>query len=341
MHKETFYATHAKQIVHSLLSTMAAAPVNNSLTRINTFLIIFGLSAFRISSPITSWQLRIFSISSFIAYTGLTLTVIWHLHTVQVDVDTTGRNVLMMAQSTRDCVLLLGYPGLIACALHAAHKRKRFFVQIAALDRRLERCSQNIQLELHSADSRACRQFWLECSLSWLFYNLIVLPIERDIYDLHALDKTLFFWGFILAAVGFLWQQSLTKLSATMLQQRARCVCTLLRVRLHMNFTDHATTTNAQSPAAAFVLVADVCRLRQQFERAFAGSLLFVYGLLLFTSLFNVYFTLQIFVRHHMAIGVLVDFAVYQLPQMLWCSWMVTSSMHRFGEMVSLTSGDN
>lgn len=241
----------------------------------------------------------------------------------------------------RDLVILAGYPVLVLLAQLDGQHQFKYYQDIDLLTKRLQQTHQQItgmhsthqQRLLHAVDARSRRSFWLECTATCLYYTLLMLTTLRH-NNRMQFRETLLFVGIMLALLEFGYAQSWSKLSASMLHHRARSTSELMRLVLLAR--PHGSDGRSSMPGTSKVmsLVSDVCRIKRQFEFAFGRTLLLVYEILLYTTLFNVYFTLQMSLRSNNALLMLLDFMIFQF-QIVFSGWMVRGCLQQFGGMVS------
>lgn len=326
-----------------------ANDTRNSAEIINEFLFIVGLTGFRIPNATHTYthsKHRIYSFILCMASFSLILFCVANIRTVQMDLFSDSARVIGTTQSIRDGVLLCGYLGLIFIGQIGIRAQQNFVDKLHAFDVRLRLAFEAEAIGRHrvrstDADSAAKRSFWWECIVWMMYYNLLVYPIELYLWDFWSFAASVSFYGFVLSTLGFGWVQSWVKFCATLLQRRTQSVGELLRWHLIHGEQEDATIEGARPDMSvvyaiySLTLVGDLCGLLRNFEAAFARTLMFVYEILFFSSLFNVYFTLQIIQRHNIADIVLIDFALYQVPQIWVCGWMVFRYMQHFGDEVS------
>lgn len=268
--------------------------------------------------------------------TGVAIIIVWNIKYLEIDTNQDSQSIIGVVEILRDAVLLLGNPLLQLHAQLDGHQQYKYYQDISLLTQRLQQTHQEItglsgvmEQSIFAADARARRSFWLECTAIFLYYSVVILPLIILLFDLNQWQAMLLVI-IVLSVIEYGYVQSWSKLSASMLHHRARSTCALMRLALRRRSPGSLAGT-----IKVLSLLSDVCRIKRQFEMAFAGTLMIVYEMLMYTSLFYVFFTMQMIQRSEMAPNVLLDFLCFQLPQILFGCWMVWASMQQFGEMVS------
>lgn len=326
-----------------------ANDTRNSAKLISDFLFTVGITGFRISKSVGTYTHRYHRLySCILCWTACALIAFCfsNIRTVQMDLFSASTKVIGITQLVRDAVFLCGYLGLILIGQIGVRAQQNLVEKLRAFDVRLcfalkADATGRIRLRLFGADAAAQRSFWRECIVWTMYYNVLVYPIEVYMWDFWSFAAIVTFFGFVMSTLAFGWVQSWVKFCATRLQKRTQRVGDLMRLHLIDGDLEDATDdgvrpdTNVVLAVHAMSLVGDVCALLRGFEAAFATALMFVYKMLLFSSLFNVYFTLQIIQRRDIGDIMLVDFALYQVPLIGAVGWLVLGYMQHFGDEVS------